>query len=162
MSQIDELLLKWNYCYDQEDWYPPLAPALEGVTAEEASWRPQGEAGNTIWENVNHLLYFKERLLKRLGKEETISEGISNDDTFLNVEEGDEAWQKTVGRIAKAHKDIRDAVSRMSEEDLRRPAPNRPLQDQLHSLMVHDAYHTGQIILIRKLQGSWVAARSYL
>ncbi|EEL34276.1 hypothetical protein bcere0019_27360 [Bacillus cereus Rock3-28] len=33
---------------------------------------------------------------------------------------------------------------------------------QYMNILLHDAYHTGQIIQLRKLQGSWPTHRSYL
>ncbi|WP_163856707.1 DinB family protein [Paenibacillus elgii] len=45
---------------------PPLKPVLERLTAIQASWRHTGEAANTIWEHLNHLLYYNERVLERI------------------------------------------------------------------------------------------------
>jgi hypothetical protein len=38
---------------------------------------------------------------------------------------------------------------------------NEPIGLTLTSIILHDAYHIGQIIQIRKLQGSWPANRSF-
>lgn len=54
----------------EEEWYPPISEALKNLTVEQACWQPEGAASNTIWENVNHLLIFKERLLSRLHEDE--------------------------------------------------------------------------------------------
>ncbi|KAF9130798.1 hypothetical protein BGX30_013367 [Mortierella sp. GBA39] len=161
MSQTQVLLQRWDECFGQEDWYPPLVPALEGVTAEEAAWKPEGEAVNSIWENVNHLLYYKEYHLKRMRGENPDFKASSNDETFSNLEDGDEAWQKTVDRLKKAHGEIRSFLSGLSDSELNAPFPTRPLSSLIHSLMMHDAYHTGQIIMLRKLKGSWLASRSF-
>ncbi|WP_145136903.1 MULTISPECIES: DinB family protein [Paenibacillus] len=160
MSQTQVLLQRWDECFGQEDWYPPLVPALEGVTAEEAAWKPKGEAVNSIWENVNHLLYYKEYHLQRMRGENPDFKASSNDETFSNVEDGDEAWQKTVDRLKKVHGEIRSFLSGLSDSELNAPFPTRPLASLIHSLMMHDAYHTGQIILLRKLKGSWPASRN--
>ncbi|WP_145946683.1 DinB family protein [Paenibacillus sp. Y412MC10] len=161
MGQTQEQLQRWDECFDQESWYPPLVPALDGVTAEEAVWKPEGEAVNTIWENVNHLLYYKEYYLQRMRGEEPDGKASSNDETFRNVEDGDEAWQKTVDRLKRVHGEIRNFLSGLSDSELNAPFRDRPLSGLIHSLMVHDAYHTGQIILLRKLRGSWPASRSF-
>lgn len=50
MGQTQEQLQRWDECFDQEGWYPPFVPALDGVTSEEAVWKPEGEAVNSIWE----------------------------------------------------------------------------------------------------------------
>ncbi|CAH0120874.1 MULTISPECIES: DinB family protein [unclassified Paenibacillus] len=159
MNKIDVLLQEWDYCYVTEDWHPPLADALAGLTAEQADWRPQGEASNTIRENVSHLLFFKERLLRRLkGEDASRFDASTNDETFLNESQG---WEETVANIERAHREIRDILANLTEADLDRPMPTLPIARQVASLVRHDAYHTGQIVQIRKLQGSWPARRSF-
>lgn len=53
-------------CFGTEDWYPPLKDALTGITAEQANWKPEGVAVNSIWETASHILFYKERLLAQL------------------------------------------------------------------------------------------------
>ncbi|CAM2981400.1 DinB family protein [Paenibacillus sediminis] len=159
MGKLELLLRKWDQCYDQEDWYPPLADAIKGITKEQAQWRPQGEASNTIWETVNHLLYYKERFLKRLKNEEQ-EEHLGNDDTFAAASNG-MGWQEAGARLKAVHMEIRELLAGLNDDDVDRPLPNVTIAEQAASLIAHDAYHTGQIILIRKLQGSWPARRSY-
>lgn len=36
MNRTKSLLQNWDFCYDKEDWYPPLADALKALTAEQA------------------------------------------------------------------------------------------------------------------------------
>jgi uncharacterized damage-inducible protein DinB len=163
MNRIDLLLQELDYSYDKEGWYPPLGPALAGLTAAQASWRPPGEAVNTIWETVNHLLYYKERLLERLlGNNPTYPAG-NNDDTFaVNAASDDEqAWQATVARVEAVHRGIREVLAAKAEAELDGPKPENPLGILMANIIMHDAYHTGEIVQIRKLQGSWPARRSF-
>lgn len=83
MNMKELLLQNWDYAMGQEDWYPPILPALKDVTVEQALWKPEGQAANSIWENVQHLLYYKQRLLARLEGTPLPNEGIGNDETFL-------------------------------------------------------------------------------
>lgn len=161
MNTKDLLLQEWKYVYDQEDWYPPLQLALEGVDAAQASWRPPGEAANTIWENVSHLLFYKERLLHRLAGTPFPHEDATNEETFAPTGgAGDEeAWQATLKRMEEVHLHIQEALSALTDEELLRPLPTRTVLDSAMSLVLHDAYHTGQIVQLRKLQGSWPAQR---
>lgn len=162
MNQVDFLLEQLSYTYDQRDWYPPLKPALEGVTAELASWRPAGAKVNTIWENVQHLLYYKERLIQRIKGEQPVNSASDNDETFLlqQVNPDEAAWQATVERVDRVFHELRDLVAAMSETDLNRSVPTVPLGKQIMSIITHDAFHIGEIIQIRKLHGSWPARRS--
>jgi uncharacterized damage-inducible protein DinB len=164
MNKIELLLHGWDSCYEKEDWYPPLTDALKELTAEQANWRPEGVHANTIWENVHHLIFYKERLLKRMtGEESDYPEELTNDDTFAVglTSEGD--WQETLARLKSVHQGNRDRIAGWEEEEFEHILPNRTqsVGRLVNSLIMHDAYHTGQIILIRKLQGSWPSQRSF-
>ncbi|MBW5447061.1 DinB family protein [Cohnella sp. CFH 77786] len=162
MNRIELLVQGWEFCYDKEDWYPPLQDALKGVSASQAAWKPEGSAVNSIWENVNHLLFYKERLLARwTGEETAYPEGVTNDDTFAvpSAEEAD--WQETLARLERVHRGIGEKLAALSEEELDEAIPGRKLEGWAHSLIRHDAYHTGQIVMLCKLQGTWPARRAF-
>lgn len=164
MNKMELIQRGWDFAYNKEDWYPPLNDALGGVTAEQAAWKPEGEAANTIWETVNHLIFYKERFLKRLTGEETPEsspQGLTNDDTFSVSENGEEAWQETVSRLAAVHAEVSAFLAKLDKKDFERAVPNQSLGTWAFSLIMHDAYHTGQIVQLRKLQGSWPARRSF-
>ncbi|WJQ82742.1 DinB family protein [Brevibacillus brevis] len=163
MNRKELLLHGWECAYDKEDWYPPLKEVLSGVSAAEASWRPVGEAANTIWENISHLLYYKERLLHRLLGTEFPSSAETNDDTFTpsGGPADEDAWQATLLRMESVHRHIHEQLSLLTDEELNQMATYTPIYQNVMSLVLHDAFHTGQIVQIRKLQGSWPARRSF-
>ncbi len=156
MNRNDLLVKVLDSTYDKESWYPPFKDAIEGVTAEQASWRPAGEAANTIWQNVNHLIYYKERTAANMeGREWT--HHLDGDETFSLTEQSNDekAWKKVVERAEDAQHSLREIMSKTSVEEL----DQNSLEEKLLDIMLHDAYHTGQIIQIRKLQGSWPSHR---
>jgi uncharacterized damage-inducible protein DinB len=163
MNRMQLLLHGWECTYDKEDWYPPLRDALSGLTAKEASFRPAGEAANTIWENVSHLLYYKERLLHRLSGTEFSNDADTNDDTFTpsGGADDEEAWQADLLRMENVHRQIREKLASLTDEAFDQPLPTTPTGLSVMSIILHDAFHTGQIVQIRKLQGSWPARRSF-
>lgn len=161
-NRIGEVLLQnWDYAMDQEDWAPPLSDALDGVNSEQASWKPQGEAGNSIWETVNHLTYYKERFLRKLKGLPQQPEADSNDDTFTVTASGDEAWQQAVERLKTVHAQLREIIEALGEGAYDWGGSGHAPGEEVMSLILHDAYHTGQIVLVRKLQGSWPSKRSF-
>lgn len=162
MNRMDLLLREFDHTYLQEDWYPPLKDALAGLTAAQASWRPPGAAANTIWENVSHLLFFKEQLLCRLQNKEVVA-AATNDDTFTpsGGPDDEEAWQADVKRMETIHHQLRELLAALREEDFDRPFPVSPLGLRVFSIITHDAFHAGQIVQIRKMQGSWPARRAF-
>lgn len=162
VNKMELLLHGWDRAYGIEDWYPPLKDALQGVTWEQANWRPGQGAANTIWENVNHLIFYKERLLRRLtGEEKAYPPGIGNDDTFGGTGEDEDAWQATLAKLESVHAAIRGKLADMEKKDFDRKLPKTPFGLWVNSLNMHDAYHTGQIVLLRKMQESWPASRSF-
>ncbi len=162
MNRIELLRKELDHTFDQESWYPPLQPALADLTASQASWRPSGEAANTIWETVNHLLYYKERLLHRIKGDTTEYPASTNDDTYSVTAPDDEAaWKATVARVEAVHLELKKELSTMDEDAFDTPLISGPLGESVYNIIMHDAYHTGQIIQIRKLQGSWPARRSF-
>ncbi|MCW9129967.1 DinB family protein [Bacillus paramycoides] len=164
MSKKEILQSGVKQVFYEEEWYPPISEALENLTAAQACWQPEGKASNTIWENVNHLLTFKERLLSRLHQDDTFVAPQNNDDTFVQggPNDDDDAWQQTVKRTLHVHDALQSSLTSLQEAELDQPSPSLSVWQQYLNILLHDAYHTGQIVQLRKLQGSWPAQRSYL
>jgi uncharacterized damage-inducible protein DinB len=159
MDAMDVLRRNLEITYDEEDWFIPLRAALEGVTAEQANWRPDGEGANTIAEITAHLLFYKERLLQRLREETETFTAESNDATFVPDASTEESWQTMVARMDQINDALAETMADLSPEAFGRPLPKRELGWQLNSILLHDAHHGGQIVYIRKLQGSWPKKR---
>lgn len=146
--------------WDKEEWFVPLAASLEGLTAAEAAWRPPG-GGNTIWQTVNHINYYDERLLCRLTERPFGPVLPDNDATFGEPGNPDDGtgWQEAVQRTRRVAAGLRTALDARSDADLEQPLSGSSLGEYLTAWIMHDAYHTGQIVLMRKQQGSWPANR---
>jgi uncharacterized damage-inducible protein DinB len=159
MDAMDLLRRNLEITYDKEDWFIPLRTALEGVTAEQANWRPDGEGANTIAEITAHLLFYKERLLQRLREEPAELTAESNDETFVPEATTEESWQAMVARMGQINDVLTEAVADLPPEAFERMLTKKELGWQLNSILLHDAHHGGQIVYIRKLQGSWPTKR---
>src|SRR5712692_4071940 len=109
--------------FEEETWQAPLTASLEGLTASQAAWKPE-RATNSIWMVVNHLSLWKEYHVARLTGEPPRPSG----------------WA--------------EKLATRTDEDLARPLPGgtSPLY-KIQSMVPHDAYHCGQIRLLRALQG---------
>lgn len=156
MNRTDLLLRMLDTTYDNESWYAPFKHAIEGLTAEQASWRPTGDTTKSVWENVNHLIYYKERLAANLDGRE-LPQNLDGDETFNLTEQSndDKEWIGVVKRAEMVQRKLREALSKTTTEALKQNS----LEEKLLDIMLHDAYHTGQIIQIRKMQGSWPSHR---
>jgi uncharacterized damage-inducible protein DinB len=156
------LLQLRDYSWDQEGWFLPLAEALKGLEAAGASWQPPG-GGNTIWQTVNHVNYYNNRMLLLLTGQPPGPQ-IENDPTFQ--EPGDPhdtaGWAGTLAETRRIAEGLRQALAERTDADLDQPLGSvspAPLAERMAAWIMHDTYHTGQIVLIRKQQGSWPAHR---
>ncbi|WP_417897731.1 DinB family protein [Bacillus haimaensis] len=156
MKRVDLLLTVLDSTFDKESWYAPFHHAIKGLTAEQAIWKPSGEETKTIWEYVNHLIYYKERLAANLEEREWTNNLDGNDTFYLtNQTNDDKEWKKVVERSEKAQRNLRQVLSKISDQELNQ----KSLEGKLLDIMLHDAYHTGQIIQLRKMQGTWPSSR---
>ena len=154
------LIHGWDFAYDIEGWYPPLKDSLKDVDFKQALWKSEGSASHTIAELVSHLLYYKKRFLYRLERKAWSSAISTNDDTFLTTTyKSPAAWNAALVELDAIQKNIRAEIQKLNDSDLDLPLPDSPIGGQVLSLFMHDAYHTGQIVQLRKLYGSWPEKR---
>jgi len=113
------LLNALDSTFDKESWYAPFKHAIEGLTAEQAMWKPPSEETNTIWENVNHLIYYKERLAANLEGREWTNNLDGNDTFYLTKQSNnDTEWKEVVERSENAQRNLRQVLSAISEREL--------------------------------------------
>lgn len=161
-TRIDLLLHQKDHTWAQEEWFIPLAGALEGVGAAEAAWQPPG-AGNTIWQTVNHCNYYNERLLCKLTGRlfNRVENNVATFGEPGNPEDA-EGWAASLAHTRRVNEELRGVLAELTDEDLEQGrgsyGPGVLAQD-LPLWVMHDAYHAGQILLIRKMQGSYPAQR---
>lgn len=146
MNCKDILVAQLNACHNHDTWFVSLQSALRGLTAEQASEKTKNSA-NSIHEIVNHLIYYNERYLNRFNGI-TNPKGVeSNDDTF--TENAHRSWQSTVETMDNIMSEWIISVKDSQEDRLQQWAAD------LTHLTIHTTYHIGQIVQIRKEQGSW-------
>ena len=89
------LLNQLKTTHNKEEWFAPLNVAIEGITAEQANWKPKG-ADHSIAELANHIIFWnQENLSKFLGEPVPKFSG-NNNETFSPVTK--ESWPITVKR----------------------------------------------------------------
>lgn len=154
LSLLTELRsLSWN---KEGGWTVTLNEALSGLTAADAN-RPPHEDGMSVRQVLRHLNFFNEQLLCRLTGRPFELTADSNDATFGQAEDGsDEAgWQAEIARAERVADGLKTTFAGLTEDALDQPFGSSTLGDYLTNWIMHDAYHTGQIVLIRKLLGVW-------
>jgi uncharacterized damage-inducible protein DinB len=129
--------------------------ALYGVDAALAQ-KTVSSHSNSIWQLVFHLTYWRLSVINRLNGSLTPP---PFKDFALPDELNDENWQQTLLDFENAYHQLRSTVLNFNKENLDQPSP-RPEQTFFQLIMgclQHDAYHLGQIVLLKKaLDKNWV------
>jgi uncharacterized damage-inducible protein DinB len=155
---IKETLLKqYNRCYNENGWFVAVLNAIEGVTAEQAGWKPEG-SDNSIWESLAHISYYNNAYLQRFKGIDFEYDVADNDETFRGGEPTEEAWRVEVEKFDAVMTEWRSLIERADESKFSEPVPTNTARiwaDLIADVNAHNAYHGGQILLLRKLQGAW-------
>jgi len=158
IQRKDIFIHGWDLAFDVEGWYPPLKAALNDVDFKQASWKAEGKSSHTIAELVNHLLYYTKRFLFRLERKSWPYTISTNDESFNNISTAD-LWNSSLQELSDLHQNIKKKIEELADGELDLSLPEASIGEQVLNLIMHDAYHTGQIVLIRKLYGSWPETR---
>jgi uncharacterized damage-inducible protein DinB len=132
--------------HTRKDWFVPVNIALEGLTPEQAMWK-EGKDNHSVGQLANHLLFWNSRVLANFKGEKNAAFDGNNDETFNAFDKTN--WAETVKKLDKVLTDIENLVQTADEAKLKEWAPT------VANISTHNAYHTGQIIYVRKLQGAW-------
>ncbi len=159
VTKKDVLLDQLAACHNDPSWFPTFLESVKGLTAEQAIWR-KDVSSHSIWQLVGHLTYWNEKWLSYFnGKKIFVSIGSNNEDTFIIQEEeiNEENWKSAVNNLDSAFLKFRQAIEKSPESKLDEYVPGYPGDcpwwGAISNLCTHNAYHIGQIVLLRKQQG---------
>jgi uncharacterized damage-inducible protein DinB len=144
------LLEQLKTTHTDKDWFVPVNIALQGLTAEQANWT-DGKGNHSIGQLAHHLLFWNGRVLASFKGQDVAKFDGDNDKTFTNFDK--KSWEDVVKRLDDVLADLEKFVETANEAKLKEK------YSTIAHIGTHNAYHTGQIIYIRKLQGSWEADR---
>ncbi len=133
-------------------WHgPSVKDALAGVSLSDALWLPAASA-NSIAALALHIDFWTADVLAVVGGRpyRSNSEAAQWPPVSLSDER---SWSALLASIETQNAELAAAVELLSEADLARPMENRDydLEFLLHGFAQHNAYHAGQIVLLKRL-----------
>jgi hypothetical protein len=143
--------------HDGPAWHgAALAENLDGINAEQAASRPLPDA-HSVWEIVLHVTGWTREVTRRLAGGEPGPPAEGDWPAVGRVSE--QAWVRAREALGEAHAALAAAVERFPEARWRDPVGaerDAPLGTgvsytaMVAGLLQHDAYHGGQVGLLRK------------
>ena len=140
------LLEQLKTSHDQKDWFASAKEAVEGVTAEQANWR-DGKGNHSIGQLTAHLVFWNRQQLAKFKGEKPADFSGDNNETFNRFDAA--KWTATVKELDEVMTALEQVVKTADEASLQKWA------SALAHIGAHNAYHIGQMVYIRRLQGSW-------
>jgi len=158
MKEREHLLKELKQAHDGDPWHgSSRAAILSDVTLSEATRNPDGGA-HSIWQLVLHMRAWTNEVARRV-REGKAGEPVEGDWPPVG-KASEESWRAAVASLEQAHENVAAAVRDMREGQMdERVGGDRdaPLgtgvthREMLHGLAQHDAYHSGQIALLKRL-----------
>jgi|ERR1700677_110848 hypothetical protein len=149
--EVSRIALLSQEAFDGEPWYgTSLCKLLEGVTAERAAAHPIPGA-HSIWEEVLHAITWRTVVIRRLSGETVAPVTIEENWPKVPDSPSPAAWQETLNELARTQGHLDAAIVALTDERLPQKAPENPrsFYELAHGIIQHDAYHAGQIALLK-------------
>ena len=139
------LLESLEKSFVEQDWYVPLSKAIEGLKEEQAFWK-DSSSNHSIAELVSHVNFWNDRILTAFSGLESKEFDDDNEKTFHQC---DDDWQACISKNNDIYVGWKRAMENATSEQLDEWGA------QITEISSHNAYHTGQIIYILKMNGWW-------
>lgn len=144
------LLNQLRSTHNKSDWFVCGNVAIANLTPQQATWT-DGKGNHSVGQLTYHLVFWNQRSLAKFqGKPETKLEG-SNDQTFTSFDA--KQWSDLTHQFDQVMTDIESAVEGASDTQLAEWAPT------IANISAHNAYHIGEIVMVRKEEGAWDASK---
>ena len=140
------LLEQLRTTHNEKDWFVPIDVAVEGLTAEQANWK-DSSGNHSVGQLTYHLLFWNRRELAKFKNEPPEKFSGNNDETFNNFDA--KQWSETVHQLDQVMSELEQVVETADETKLEAWA------SEIAHIGTHNSYHVGQIVYVRRLQGSW-------
>ena len=140
------LLEQLRSTHNKAEWFVPANTAVAGLTAEQANWT-DGKGNHSIGQLATHLVFWDRRSLEQFEGKPVQKYNGNNDETFTRFDS--KQWDATVKQLDEVMSEWEKAVEAADDAKL------QSSYSTIAHIGTHNAYHIGQIIYVRKEQGSW-------
>lgn len=132
----------WKSWWVEDIWIAPWSKAVGGLTPQQAAWFP-GPGRHSIWQTVNHVVFWRTYTLNVIaGKPKPDAAQVEALQFAGPASPSESAWADARRQLEATHTAIGDALANAAIPD-----------DRLRYHLAHDAYHLGQIMYLRAMQG---------
>lgn len=140
------LLFNLKRTHNVKDWFVPANVAVAGLTPEQAAWS-DGKGNHSVGQLTYHLVFWDSRSLAKFKGEPEAKYSGNNDDTFTNFDP--KKWNDLVKQLDEVMTEWEKAVESADDAKLKQNI------ELISNVATHNAYHIGEMVMVRKEQGAW-------
>jgi len=140
------LLQQLRDTHTNSNWFVCAKVAVAGVTPEQANWT-DGKGNHSVGQLAYHIWFWNKRNLDQMKGEKVEKFSGNNDETFTKFDA--KSWSETVQQLDTVLTELEKVLENADEAKLQKIAPT------IANISAHNAYHIGEIVMVRKEQGSW-------
>ena len=140
------LLEQLRSTHNKAEWFVPANTAVAGLTAEQANWT-DGKGNHSVGQLVSHLIFWDRRTLDKFEGKPLAKYNGNNDETFTSF--NPKQWNADVKQLDQVMTEWETAVQSADQSKLQK------WYSTIAHIGTHNAYHIGEIVYVRKEQGSW-------
>jgi uncharacterized damage-inducible protein DinB len=140
------LLQQLRSTHNKAEWFVPANTAVAGLTPAQASWTDKS-GNHSVGQLANHLIFWDRQSLAKFKGETPAKYNGNNDETFNSFDA--KSWDETVKQLDQVLTDWEQAVEAADDAKVAKFA------SLIAHVGTHNAYHIGEIVYARKLQGVW-------
>jgi hypothetical protein len=144
------LLQQLKDTHTNSNWFVCADVAVAGVTPEQANWK-DGKGNHSVGQLAYHIWFWNQRNLERMKGEQQGKYSGNNDETFDNFDA--KSWKETVGKMDAVMTELENFVQNADDAKL------QAIATTIANINAHNAYHIGEIVMVRKEQGIWDASK---
>jgi uncharacterized damage-inducible protein DinB len=147
-SEINHIYKLLQRTFEKTAWHgPSVKEVLEGITPEQSQKKLPGS--HSIIELVAHMTSWRIFVLKKLQGEQEYT--VSDEMNFPAATN----WTTALAALDESQLKLLEAIEKFDDTKLYQVVPHGShtytFYTLLHGIIHHDLYHTGQIILMKKL-----------
>ena len=140
------LLEQLKTTHNEKDWFVPVNIAVAGLTADQANWKDSTD-NHSIAQLTTHLLFWNKQSLDKFKGIKPDAFSGNNKETFSKVDA--KTWSAITAQLDSVLIEWEKEVQAADEKKL------QAFYSTIAHIGTHNAYHTGQILYIRKMKGWW-------
>ncbi|HVW07985.1 MAG TPA: DinB family protein [Bryobacteraceae bacterium] len=129
--------------------------AIRGFPLEDAGKRPKG-VPYSAWQLLEHMRIAQADILEYVSTPDYAAKNWPQDYwPKTPAPPSEDAWAKTIRAIRRDRKRV---IALLEQSDPLKPikfASNKTLLREILLIVDHDAYHLGELVLLRRLLGNW-------